>query len=272
MNANDSMTGVERIRSAIAKRQGASTAAFMPYFPSGFPSRTESVAMMRSMADAGADLFEIGFPFSDPLADGPTIQAATHRALLNGMTTRDCLDIAKELRDAGIDQPFCAMSYYNPIFNYGPDRFIEDAARSGFDGFIIPDLPPDEGEEMEAACRDAGLALVYLLAPSSSRERIELVTARSTGFVYLVSVLGTTGARASLPDYLTDLVAQVQANTDTPVCVGFGVSNGEQAAGVASIADGAIVGSALVKAADGPNGAEAVASLARELARGAHGR
>ena len=271
MNGNDSMTGVGRIRSAIAKRQGEATAAFMPYALLGFPSRKESVAMVRLLADAGADLFEIGFPFSDPLADGPTIQAATHRALLNGMTTRDCLDIAKELRDDGITQPFCALSYYNPIFNYGVDRFIEDAAQAGFDGFIIPDLPPDEGEEMEVACRDAGLALVYLLAPSSSRERVALVTEHSTGFIYLVSVLGTTGARASLPSYLADLVAQVRANTDTPACVGFGVSHGAQAAQVASIADGAIVASALIDAASGRNGADAVKSLACELARGAHG-
>ena len=271
MNGNASMTGVGRVGSAIAKRQGDATAAFMPYVLLGYPSRMESVAMVRTLADAGADLFEIGFPFSDPLADGPTIQAATHRALLNGMTTRECLDIAKELREAGITQPFCALSYYNPIFNYGPDRFIEDAVQAGFDGFIIPDLPPDEGEEMEEACREAGLALVYLLAPSSSRERIELVTARSTGFVYLVSVLGTTGARASLPDYLTDLVAQVRADTDTPVCVGFGVSNGAQAAQVASIADGAIVASALIDAVSGPNGANAVKCLARNLAQGTHG-
>ena len=265
------MTGVARIRSAIAGRQGDDTAAFMPYAMLGFPTRMESVAMIRSLADAGADLFEIGFPFSDPLADGPTIQAATHRALLNGTTTRDCLDIAKELREAGVAQPFCALSYCNPIFNYGTDRFIEDAAQAGFDGFIIPDLPPDEGEEMEAACRAAGLALVYLLTPSSSQERVELVTARSTGFVYLASVLGTTGARASLPSYLADLAAQVRASTDTPVCVGFGVSNGAQAAQVASIADGAIVASALIDAASGCNGADAVKSLARELARGAQG-
>ena len=271
MNGNDCMTGVERIRSAIAKRQGDATAAFMPYVLLGFPSRMESVAMVQSMADAGADLFEFGFPFSDPLADGPTLQAATHKALLNGTTTRQCLDIAKELRDAGITQPFCAMSYYNPIFNYGPARFVEDAARAGFDGFIIPDLPPDEGEEMEEACREAGLALVYLLAPSSAQERVELVTEHSTGFIYLVSVLGTTGVRASLPDYLTDLVALVRANTDTPVCVGFGVSNGAQAAQVASIADGAIVASALIDTVSGPNGADAVKCLARNLAQGAHG-
>ena len=265
------MTGVGRIRSAIAKRQGDATAAFMPYVLLGYPSRMESAAMVRMLADSGADLFEFGFPFSDPLADGPTIQAATHRVLLNGMTTRDCLDIAKELRDAGITQPFCAMSYYNPIFNYGLDRFIEDAAQAGFDGFIIPDLPPDEGEEMEVACRDAGLALIYLLAPSSSRERVELVTEHSTGFIYLVSVLGTTGARASLPSYLADLVAQVRANTDTPACVGFGVSNGAQAAQVASIADGAIVASALIDAVSGPIGVDAMTCLARKLAQGTHG-
>ena len=271
MNRNDSMTGVGRIRSAIAKRQGDATAAFMPYVLLGYPSRMESVAMVRTLADAGADLFEIGFPFSDPLADGPTLQAATHRALLNGMTTRECLDIAKELRDAGIAQPFCAMSYYNPIFNYGSDRFIEDAVQAGFNGFIIPDLPPDEGGEMEAACRDAGLALVYLLAPSSSGERVGLVTEHSTGFVYLVSVLGTTGARASLPTYLADLVAQVRANTNTPVCVGFGVSNRTQAAQMASIADGAIVASVLIDAVSRPNGADAVKCLARNLAQGTHG-
>ncbi len=265
------MTGLERIQAAFNRWAGAGQAAFMPYHPVGYPTRDQSVAIVQRMAAAGADLFEIGFPFSDPLADGPIIQEATHRALTQGITTADCLQMGAELRSAGITQPFCAMSYVNPIFNYGEADFVRDATAAGFDGLIVPDLPPEEGEELEALCQEAGMALSYMLAPSSSEARIRLVTQRSTGFVYLVSVLGTTGARKELPLYLADLVARLRPYTTIPLCLGFGISNGTHAAQVAQLLDGVIVGSALVRAAGADDALEAVSALATELAQGSHG-
>ena len=268
MNAS---SGLQRIQAAFARRQGPGRAAFMPYHPMGYPDRAQSLAIVQRLARAGADLFEIGFPFSDPLADGPTIQAATHQALTQGTTTADCLQMGAELRAAGLDQPFCGMSYFNPLFNYGLPAFVQDAQECGFDGLLVPDLPPEEGAELEALCRAAGMALAYFLAPTSSPERIELVARKSVGFIYLVSVAGTTGARSALPAYLTDLVAKLRRYTDTPLCLGFGISTRAHAARIASLVEGAIVGSALVKAAGQANGLDAVEALARELAAGAHG-
>ncbi len=265
------MTGIERIQAVFNRWSGAGQAAFMPYHPVGYPTRELSGELVKRMAAAGADLFEIGFPFSDPLADGPVIQAATHQALIQGTTTADCLQMGAELRSAGVTQPFCAMSYVNPVFNYGEADFVRDAVAAGFDGLIVPDLPPEEGADLEALCHEAGMALIYMLAPSSSEERICLVTRRSTGFVYLVSVLGTTGARQALPRHLTDLVARLRPYATTPLCIGFGISNGTHATQVAQLVEGVIVGSALVRAAGQENALEAVSALATELARGSHG-
>lgn len=265
------MSGLERISQVFKGRAGTGGAAFMPYHPMGYPTRRETLASIRHMAAAGADLFEIGFPFSDPLADGPTIQAATHQALTQGTTTADCLSMAAELRAEGVTQPFCAMSYFNPIHRYGEVQFVADARTAGFDGLIIPDLPPEEGAEMETLCQAAGLALIYLLAPTSSPARMELVAQRSTGFIYLVSVMGTTGARAAVPRYLTDLVTRLKRHTQTPLGVGFGISTGAQAAQVAQLVEGVIVGSALVKAAGQADEGATLKRLATELAQGAHG-
>lgn len=265
------MSGLERIQAVFERWQGPGRAAFMPYHPMGYPTQEQSMAIVQRVAAAGADLFEIGFPFSDPLADGPVIQAATHQALMQGTTTADCLRMGAELRALGVTQPFCGMSYFNPLFNYGLQAFVRDAQACGFDGLIVPDLPPEEGEELEALCQEARMALAYMLAPTSSPERIELVARRSTGFLYLVSVRGTTGARADLPQYLGDLVARVRGYTDTPVCIGFGISTGAQAARVAAMVEGAIVGSALVQASGLDSDGHAVSTLAAELAAGAHG-
>ena len=163
------------------------------------------------------------------------------------------------------------MTYYNPLFSYGIQRFVTDAVAAGVDGLIVPDLPPEEADELEAACRAAGLATIYFLAPTSTEARIKAVTARATGFIYLVSVTGITGERTELPTDLTDFVQRVRRHTDLPLAIGFGIGDGEQAAAVAQIADGVIVGSALVKAAGGENGVAAVRALGLELSKGAHG-
>jgi tryptophan synthase alpha chain len=263
------MTGVERIQAVFAQAKCEGRATFMPYHAMGYPDRQTAIDVVAALADVGADLFEIGIPFSDPLADGPTVQEATFRALTQGTTVADCLAMVRELRAQGVDQPFCAMSYYNPILAYGEERFVQDALAAGVDGLIVPDLPPGESDLLEDACRKAGLATVYMLAPTSTEERIKLVAAHARGFIYLVSVTGITGARADLPTDLIDFVRRVRQYTDLPLAVGFGIGTGEQAARVAEFADGVIVGSALVRAAGSAEGLAAVRHLGAELAAGA---
>jgi tryptophan synthase alpha chain len=264
------MTGVERIQAAFATAKQQKRAAFMPYHAMGYPSRDETLEIVTALSEEGADLFEIGIPHSDPLADGPTIQTATYTAITQGTTVPDCLAMVRELRASGVDAPFCAMSYYNPIFSYGVERFVSDAVEAGVDGLIVPDLPPEEADELEAAARKAGLATVYLLAPTSTDARIQAVARRATGFIYLVSITGITGARNELPPDLASFVQRVRRYTDLPLAVGFGIGTGEQAAAVAQIADGVIVGSALVRA--GNESIEAARGLGAELAAGVRGQ
>jgi tryptophan synthase alpha chain len=264
------MTGLERIEALFNRARAEQRAVFMPYHAMGYPDRAQTLEIIRTLGETGAELFEIGIPHSDPLADGPTIQTATYTALTQGTTVADCLAMVRELRAAGMTQPFCAMTYYNPLFAYGMEAFVADARTAGIDGLIVPDLPPEEAEELEAACRRAGLATIYLLAPTSTDARIRFVAAHSTGFIYLVSVTGITGARTDLPPDLADFVARVRKVTTLPLAVGFGIGTGEQASAVARLADGVIVGSALVKAAD--MGLARVATLGSELAAGARSR
>ena len=265
------MSGVERIQQVFAAVKAKKQAAFMPYHAMGYPTRQKSLEIVQALAESGADLFEIGIPHSDPLADGPTVQAATDAAIRGGTTVADCLAMISELRIAGVRQPFCAMSYYNPILAYGEERFVQDAADAGVDGLIVPDLPPGESMKLEPACREAGIATIYMLAPTSTEARIRAVTAHATGFIYMVSITGITGERSQLPPDLVDFVQRVRRHTSLPLAVGFGIGNREQAAQEAGIADGVIVGSALVRAAGSAQGAEAVRALATELAAGAHG-
>ena len=253
------MNGIERISAAFKKGHPA----FMPYSVMGYPTREGGLAVIKSLVEAGADLLELGIPFSDPLADGPTIQVATQKSLENGTTLRDCVEMTRELRAQGVDTPALMMGYINPMLAYGLEQFMADAADAGVDGFIVPDLPPDEAEEFGQLCKQHGLALVFLLAPTSTPERIRLVAEKSKGFIYLVSLTGVTGARNQLPPNLAEFVARVRAQTDTPLAVGFGIGNGPQARAVAELADGVIVGSALVKLA--AESVEDVSALAAEL-------
>ena len=253
------MTGLDRIKNAFTKGQPA----FMPYAVLGYPTRAASLNVVRALAEFGADLLELGLPFSDPLADGPTIQAATQKSLENGTTLADCLAMTRELRQSGVDTPALLMGYVNPMLAYGVEEFVTAAADAGADGLIVPDLPPEEAGEFETACAQHGLALVYLLAPTSTPERIKLITAKSQGFVYLVSLTGVTGARRDLPPDLTDFIARVRQYTTKPLAVGFGIATGDQARAVGHIADGVIVGSALVKCAG--ESVERVRELAMEL-------
>jgi len=222
--------------------------ALMPYVTMGYPTLESALDIVPAIAEAGADLVELGVPFSDPLADGATIQAAAQHALENGMSLALCLEQAAALRAKGVTIPFVLMGYYNPIVQFGIERFAARAAEVGIDGLIVPDLPPEESDALYAAAMAHGLDFILLLAPTSNAARVQMVAAKSTGFVYLVSLVGVTGARAALPPDLADFVARVRAVTEKPLAVGFGIGTPEQAAQVAHVADGVIVGSALVKA------------------------
>jgi len=239
------MTQVTKISDAF----GNGRAALMPYFTIGYPTFETSLEVIEACVEAGASLMELGVPFSDPLADGPTIQHSTQVALENGITVKRCLEAVAVLRSRGVTIPLILMGYINPMLAYGLEKFVAEAALAGASGFIVPDLPPEEAGELQAFCRQYDLDLMFLLPPNSSAERIRFVTDQCTGFVYLVSVLGITGEREALPVELTQFVARVRAQTDKPLAVGFGISTPEQAAAVGGIADGVIVGSALVKAA-----------------------
>lgn len=263
------MSGIERIRNAFTNAPGQ--AAFMPYLPVGYPDLPTSLDLLQALAEAGADLIEVGVPFSDPLADGPTIQAATQQALAHGVTSTDCLATVRALRARGVQTPMLLMGYINPILAYDLARYVADAAAAGVDGFIIPDLPPDEAAEMEAACQQHGLAMIYLVAPTSTPERLTLAAKHSTGFLYLVSVAGITGARHDLPPHLAGFIADVREHTDLPLAVGFGIGAPAQAQAVGTLADGVIVGSALVREAGRSEPRQRVFDLASSLARAAHG-
>ncbi len=240
--------GLDRIANAFAAACAEDRAALMPYYTLGYPDAAASEAVIRAIAGAGADLIELGVPFSDPLADGPTIQRSTQVALEGGMTVAGCLALTARLRAGGVAQPLLLMGYVNPILAYGSARFVADAVAAGADGLIVPDLPPEEAGEIEAACSAHGLALVYLATPTSTEERLKTLAQRTTGFLYLVSVAGVTGARADLPPDLAAFIGRARRAARTPVAVGFGIATPTQVHAVGQLADGVIVGSALIHA------------------------
>jgi tryptophan synthase alpha chain len=253
-------TGRERIAAAFSGH--GRTAALMPYLMGGYPDVRGSIECGLAAADAGADLLELGIPFSDPLADGPVIHTAGTAALRNGAHLHDILGVAREL---SAQLPVVLMVYANVVLARGAERFADEAAAAGASGLIVPDLPYDEAGELREVCDAAGLALVPLVAPSTVEERVREIGRDARGFVYTVSLSGTTGERDELPAELADTVARVRAASDVPVAVGFGISTPAQARQVAEIADGVIVGSRIVRAA-GEGGAEAVGAVVRELA------
>jgi tryptophan synthase alpha chain len=236
----------------------------MPYYPLGYPSLPESIDVIEALARNGADLIEVGLSFSDPLADGPVIQQATQTALQQGITLTKSLAAVRELRSRGVETAFVFMGYYNPFLAYGLERLARDAAEAGVDGFIVPDLPPEESAEFEAAI--APLPQIRMLAPTTPDERLGQVLAGASGFVYLVSVTGVTGARTQIADDLGEFVTRVRAHTTLPLCVGFGIGTPEQAQDVSRLANGVIVGSATVKAVSASSHpAETAAEFARSF-------
>jgi len=240
--------GTAALDAMFARAKAEKRAAFLPYFCIGYPDLKESLRAIESVAALGVDGFEIGMPFSDPIADGPTIQVATQIALENGTTVRQCLAAVRTLREKGIHQPMLMMGYANPLVAYGADRFVRDARAAGADGLIVPDLPPEEAALFADSCVREGMALVFFLAPTSNDERIALATANATGFIYVVSLTGITGARKDLPTYLTDYIARLRSKTDMPLVLGFGISTPEHARQLRGLTDGFIVASALIRA------------------------
>lgn len=261
--------GIRHIQTAFDRTGEQGRAALMPYYTIGFPDLPQSLEILEEIARAGADLIELGVPFSDPLADGPTIQHATQVALERGTTLGACLEVVSALRQRGVEQPLILMGYYNPILAYGIERFTRDAAAAGVDGLIVPDLPAEEAGELETACQAHELALIYLLAPTSTAKRIEVIAARSTAFIYLMSLTGVTGARQSLPPDLAAFIQRVRGQTDLPLAVGFGISTPQQARQVAGLAEGVIVGSAVIRAVEeAMDPCQAAGRFIQELSRG----
>lgn len=258
-----------RVAFDAARAEGR--AALVGYLPAGFPDVAGSIEALRTMVDAGCDVIEVGLPYSDPVMDGPTIQAAAQQALEGGVRVADVLRTVEAVAATGV--PTVVMTYWNPVEQYGVDRFAADLASAGGAGLITPDVTPDWGTEWIAAADARGLDKVFLVAPSSTDERLAMTAAACRGFVYATAVMGVTGARESSSALAGPLVERIRAATDLPVGVGLGVSHGGQAAEVAAFADGVIVGSAFVRAlldagTDRAGGLTAVRALTEDLARG----
>ena len=274
MTAGSTPPGAGQVADAFAKARSEDRAALVGYLPAGFPSVDASVEAMRLMAAAGCDVIEVGLPYSDPVMDGPVIQAAAQHALDHGVRVRDVLRVVEAVAGSGVAT--LVMTYWNPVERYGVERWAADLASAGGAGLITPDITPDEAGSWLRASEEHGLDRVFLVAPSSSDERIRYTTEHCSGFVYATAVMGVTGARESTSDLARPLVERTRRQTDLPVGVGLGVSDGRQAAEVASYADGVIVGSAFVRrildagagtALTAAAGA-AVEELTRDLAEG----
>ena len=239
-----------RIDTKLRELRAAGQTALAPFITVGFPDVQTSASVAQAIIEAGADLLELGVPFSDPLAEGTTIQKTSFHALQQGVNLRTCLDVLRRLRREGVEAPLIFMGYFNPYLRYGTRAFVRDAAEAGLDGLIVPDLPAEEAGPFKTLCEENNIWLIPLLAPTSTEERIAQACKQARGFIYFVSLTGVTGARRELPSGLSGLVERVCKYTDLPVFIGFGVSNRDHFQAIGRIADGAVVGSALLDAMD----------------------
>lgn len=258
---------MSRISDAFKKKNGK---AFIPFLTGGDPSADFTVNMVLELEKSGADVVEIGVPFSDPIAEGPVIQEANIRALSAGMTTDGIFEIVKRVREKS-DIPICLMGYLNPVFHYGYDKFFARCKEVGVDGIIIADMPYEEKGEAEEVADKYGIEIISLIAPTSE-QRIQMIASEAKGYIYLVSSMGVTGVRSSITTDVSAIVDSIKKVTDVPVAIGFGISTPEQAADMAAKSDGAIVGSAIVKliAAQGENATDSVASYVKSMADAVH--
>ena len=236
----------QRLADTFSRARAEARPALITLVIPGYPTPAETETVFDAMVAGGADIVEVEIPFSDPLADGTTIQRAAEIALSEGTTPADCLDFVRRARRRHPDTPIVFMTYLNPVLAYGLPRFADDAAAAGADAFILTDLPPEEASEAKAALARAGLELIFLVAPTSSDERVQLIGREGAGFVYCVSVAGVTGARSELPVGLADFVARVRRCTTVPLAVGFGISRREHILSLTGVADGVVVGSAFM--------------------------
>lgn len=277
MTATDSIiptettfTGNRRINEAFARCRAEGRTAVIPFVTAGYPTLQRSEEWALALVRGGADLLEIGVPFSDPLADGPTVQRTSQVALQHGITLKSALEMTRRLReDHGVTIPILLMGYVNPMLRYGIERLAADSAAAGVDGYIVPDLPAEESDELLGPLRAQGVDLVFFLAPTSTEQRIEEVARRATGFIYCVSTTGVTGARAALPD-LQQYIGRIRSRTETPIAIGFGISSPEHVKQVGQVADGAVVASAMINFLDTVPEAEQSAA-AEQYVRGMRG-
>ena len=239
-------TGMAQLAAMFAANRAAGRKALAPFVTAGEPDAATSVAVLEALDRAGASLCELGVPYSDPIADGAVIQSSYTRALAAGITLEGMFGIAREA-SARVQMPILAMASYSLIFRRGIAKFVSDSVAAGLAGLVVPDLPLEESDELDSACRAAGLALVRLVTPTTPPDRAEQIARKSTGFLYCVSVAGVTGARTELPPGLIDRIQWLRTKTDVPILVGFGISGPDQVRAVAEVADGVIVGSALVR-------------------------
>lgn len=257
-----------RIAERMAALKAAGEAAFIPFIMAGDPDRETALAVLRGLPAAGADIIELGMPFTDPMADGPAIQLAGQRALKSGMTLDGTLDLVRAFREDDTRTPIVLMGYYNPIYSKGVERFLGDAAAAGVDGLIVVDLPPEEDAELCLPAQAAGLDFVRLATPTTDAERAPAVLRNSSGFVYYVSITGITGAAEADAESVAPAVARLREAGGLPVCVGFGVRTPQRAGEIARVADGVVVGSAIVNMLGEGAGVEAVLSFVKSLSDG----
>lgn len=261
--------GLQEIQAAFDNAKAQNRPAFMPYWTVGYPDAPTSLRVIEAIAAAGADMIEIGIPFSDPLADGPVIQRASQAALAGGINVSKAADIVRQARAIGVRVPLLIMGYLNPLLAMGLKEYVQAWKAAGADGLIVPDLPPEESAELAGYCAEAGMALIGFAAPTSTQERLNTIAQTATGFVYIVSVAGVTGARDQLPQGLREYVLRVKAAAQaTPVVVGFGISTPKHVREVGEYADGAIIASALIReAGDAPDPALAAYEFVRKFTK-----
>lgn len=259
-----------RIDARFAELRAAGRKAFVSYIMAGDPDRDTSLAVMKGLPGAGVDIIELGVPFTDPMADGPTIQQAGQRALAAGMTLEKALGMVAAFREEDDTTPIVMMGYYNPIYSRGVARFLRDARAAGIDGLIVVDLPPEEDDELCLPAREAGIDFIRLATPTTDDKRLPKVLTNTSGFVYYVSITGITGAAAAEAADVAPDVAQIKAQTDLPVIVGFGIRTPETAETIAAVADGCVVGSAIVGEIAAGRPVSEVLDFVAGLAAGAH--